>query len=239
MDAPATITSHPPGQLTIAFFGLGAVGSSTLICLSELADRDDVPLRCVVVVLNVDLARDALFHAERLFDRIDFVGLPDFAPLFDGSAAELERLADVQVLVNAAQPGFNQPLLELGLSLDAHLADLASDRYDTERSLTFSQYSFDQAYRARGRSALINLGISPGVTNFLIGLRLHQLRGSRRRDLEIESVDLYLLEDIDADHLLSHGRGSGHSGLACPGVRARRHAGLRGNPVCGDWEQAR
>jgi saccharopine dehydrogenase-like NADP-dependent oxidoreductase len=89
------------------------------------------------------------------------------------------------VLVNAAQPGFNTPLLELGLRLDAHVVDLASDMYDaeTERSLTFSQYAFGEAYRDRGRTALINLGVSPGLTNFLIGLRLHQLRGSRRRDL--------------------------------------------------------
>lgn len=79
----APLTAAP---LTIAFFGLGAVGSSMLICLSELADRDDVPLRFVVVVLNDELARDALFHAEQLFERIDFIALPDFAPLFDGSA---------------------------------------------------------------------------------------------------------------------------------------------------------
>lgn len=199
-----TPAGTPPGPLTMAFFGLGAVGSSMLICLSELAERDGVPLRFVVVVLNVELARDALFHAERLFDRIDFVGLPDFAPLFDGSAPELQRLAGAQVLVNAAHPGFNRPLLELGLRLRAHVVDLASDMYDaeTEGSLTFSQYAFDQAYREQGRAALINLGISPGVTNFLIGLRLHQLRGSSRRDLEIKSVDLYLLEDIDADEII-------------------------------------
>jgi hypothetical protein len=194
----------PAAPLTIAFFGLGAVGSSMLICLSELAERDEVPLRFVVVVLNVDLARDALFHAERLFDRIDFIGLPDFGPLFDGTAPERERLNGAHVLVNAAYPGFNRPLLDLGLALGAHVVDLASDMYEpeTERSLTFFQYAFDEAYRARGRTALINLGISPGVTNFLIGLRLHQLRGSRRRDLEIESVDLYLLEDIDSDEIV-------------------------------------
>ncbi|MFM7394761.1 MAG: hypothetical protein ACKO22_10465 [Cyanobium sp.] len=156
----------PAAPLTIAFFGLGAVGSSMLICLSELAERDEVPLRFVVVVLNVDLARDALFHAERLFDRIDFIGLPDFAPLFEGTAPERERLNGAHVLVNAAYPGFNRPLLELGLALGAHVVDLASDLYEpeTERSLTFFQYAFDQAYRARGRTALINLGISPGVT---------------------------------------------------------------------------
>ena len=52
---------------------------------------------------------------------------------------------------------------------DADGMDLASKMYDTdtERSFTFSQYSFDQAYRACGRSALINLGISSGATNVL------------------------------------------------------------------------
>jgi saccharopine dehydrogenase-like NADP-dependent oxidoreductase len=204
MDPLAATPDPSAAPLTIAFFGLGAVGSSMLICLSELADRDDVPLRFVVVVLNDELARDALFHAEQLFERIDFIALPDFAPLFDGSAPELQRLASAQLLVNAAMPGFNTPLLELGLKLGAHVVDLASDMYDaeTERSLTFSQYAFHEAYRERGRTALINLGVSPGVTNFLIGLRLHQLRGSRRRDLKIESVDLYLLEDIDADEIV-------------------------------------
>jgi hypothetical protein len=43
-----------------------------------------------------------------------------------------KRLADAQVLVNAAMPGFNQPLLELGLRLGAQVVDLASDMYDAE-----------------------------------------------------------------------------------------------------------
>jgi hypothetical protein len=188
----------------VAFFGLGAVGSSMLICLAELAERDGVPLRFVVVVLEPDLARDALFHAERLFDHIRFVKVPDFDTLFSGHDPQMAQLEGTQLIVNTAHPRFNRPLLELGLTLNAHVVDLASDMYDaeTERSLTFSQYAFDQAYQQRGRAALINFGISPGVTNFLIGLRLHQLRAARRRELEIESVDLYLLEDIDADEIV-------------------------------------
>lgn len=62
MDDRSASPGTSAGPRTIAFFGLGAVGSSMLICLSELAERDDVPLRFVVVVLNVELARDALFH---------------------------------------------------------------------------------------------------------------------------------------------------------------------------------
>ncbi len=196
--------SEPATPLTVAFFGLGAVGSSMLICLAELAERDGVPLRFVVVVLEPEQARDALFHAERLFDQIRFEKVPDFDILFGGDEQQLGRLEGVELIVNAAHPRFNRPLLELGLTLGAHVLDLASDMYDaeTERTLTFSQFALDQPYQERGRAALINFGISPGVTNFLIGLRLHQLRASRRRALEIESVDLYLLEDIDADEIV-------------------------------------
>jgi saccharopine dehydrogenase (NAD+, L-lysine-forming) len=190
--------------LTIVFFGLGAVGSSMLICLSELAERDGVPLRFVVVVLNADLARDALFHAEQLFDRIDFMEVEDFGSVFALDGKAQENLVEAGVLVNAAHPQFNRPMLSLCLKLGAHSVDLASDMYDakTESSLTFSQYDFDAELQEHGLKALINLGISPGVTNFLIGQRLHELRSARRRDLEIVSVDLYLLEDIDSDEVV-------------------------------------
>jgi saccharopine dehydrogenase-like NADP-dependent oxidoreductase len=196
--------TSPAKPLTVAFFGLGAVGSSMLICLAELAERDGVPLRFVVVVLEPEQARDALFHAERLFDQICFVKVPDFDTLFSRDDLQFPQLEGAELIVNAAHPRFNRSLLELGITLRAHVLDLASDMYDaeTERTLTFSQVALDQAYQEQGRAALINFGISPGVTNFLIGLRLHQLRASRRRELEIESVDLYLLEDIDADEIV-------------------------------------
>ncbi|CRI64819.1 Saccharopine dehydrogenase [Thiocapsa sp. KS1] len=188
----------------IAFFGLGAVGSALLICLSELAERDDVPVRFVVYVISPDAARDALFHAERLFDRIDFIGVPDFAPVFALESGHASELTGAAMLVNAALPEFNGPMIELALRIGAHTVDLASDMYDatTDRTLTFSQYGFDHALRERGVAALINMGISPGVTNFLIGRRIHDLLAGDRKELEIESIDLYLLEDIDSDSVI-------------------------------------
>lgn len=199
---PRPNTSTEPAK--IVFFGLGAVGSALLICLSELAQRDDVPVRFVVYALRPDEARDALFHAERLFDRIDFIGVEDFAPVFALEAAHRQQLAGATMLVNAALPAFNGPIIELCLHLGAHAVDLASDMYDavTERTLTFSQYGFDAALRERGIAALINLGIAPGVTNFLIGRRVHELLAADRKELEIESIDLYLLEDIDSDQII-------------------------------------
>jgi saccharopine dehydrogenase (NAD+, L-lysine forming) len=201
---PASATAASAKPTKIVFFGLGAVGSAMLICLSELAERDEVPVRFVAYVLNPDAARDALFHAERLFDRIDFIGLPDFSPVFAHSPQHAAELAGATLLVNAALPAFNGPMIELALQIGAHTVDLASDMYDsdTERTLTFSQYGFDTALRERGVAALINMGVSPGVTNFLIGRRMHDLLATDRKDLEVESIDLYLLEDIDSDSII-------------------------------------
>ena len=193
-----------PSRNVIVFFGLGAVGATMLTCLAELAERDGTPVRFLVFVRHPDAARDALFHAERYFDRVDFVGLDDFAPVFAQDPAYAPMLADAWFLVNGALPALNRPMLGLAAALGVHAVDLTSDMYgdETRRSLTFEQYDFDEALRARGAAALINLGVSPGVTNFLIGLRVHALRAAGRKALEIERIDLYLLEDIDSDELV-------------------------------------
>jgi len=203
-DPPRSTASGPCDPLKIVFFGLGAVGSNLLICLAELAERDDVPVRFVVYTIDPAGARDALFHAERLFDRIRFIGLPDFAPIFAGAAAHDTELAGAALVVNAALPEFNCPIIELGIRLGAHTVDLAAEMYNerTDRTLTFAQYDHDAALRERGVAALINQGISPGVTDFLIGRCIHELLAAGRYELEIESVDLYLLEDIEADSVV-------------------------------------
>lgn len=191
-------------QIKIVFFGLGAVGSTLLVCLAELAERDEVPVRFVVYTIDPQGARDALFHAERLFDRIQFIGLPDFAPIFAHAEPHDRELAGAALLVNAALPEFNCPIIELGIRIGASVVDLASEMYNarTDRTLTFAQYDHDAALRERGIAALINQGISPGVTDFLIGRCIHNLLSADRKELEIESVDLYLLEDIEADSVV-------------------------------------
>jgi saccharopine dehydrogenase-like NADP-dependent oxidoreductase len=190
--------------LTIAFFGLGAVGSSMLICFDELAERDGIPIRFLVYSIDAAAARDALFHAEPVLDRLELVEVPGFEPIFAAEAPYLDQLNGVDLLVNAATPAFNLLVIELALRLSAHALDLASDMYDaeTERTLTFAQYRHDEALGTRGICAMINFGAAPGVTNFLIGEHIHYLRATGRKDLSIESIDLYLLEEIDADTVI-------------------------------------
>lgn len=190
--------------VTIAFFGLGAVGSSMLICFDELAERDGIPVRFLVYTIDPAGAQDALYHAEHLLGRVQLVGVPGFDPVFALEEPYAAQLRGVSLLVNAAVPSFNCPIVELAMRIGAHALDLASDMYDgeTERTRTFAQYRYDRALADRGMAALINQGISPGITNFLIGEHIHYLRQTGRRDLAIESIDLYLLEDIDADAVI-------------------------------------
>jgi hypothetical protein len=175
-----------------------------LICLAELAERDGIPVKFKVFAVDPVAARDALYHAERLMRRIEVIGVPSFDPILAGENPWVDKLAGCALLVNAAIPRFNCPIIDLGIRLGAHTLDLASDMYnpETASSLTFAQYAHDAALRDKGVAALVNMGISPGITNFLIGERICRISSAHRKDLEIESIDLYLLEDIDADAVI-------------------------------------
>ena len=199
MSPPNSLKS--PAPATIVFFGLGAVGSSLLICLAELAERDGIPVRFKVFTIDPTGARDALYHAEGYMNRIELIGVAGFEPIFAMEQPYAKKLEGAALLVNAALPAFNCPLIELGLRIGAHTMDLAADMYneETSQSLDFAQYNYDVALHEKGIASFINMGISPGVTNFLIGEHIHHLRGTGRKELEVESIDLYLLENIDSD----------------------------------------
>ncbi len=199
----ATYTQSPP-TIEVVFFGLGAVGSGLLICLAELAERDEIPIKFRVFSIDPTTAKDALFHAESLTHRVELIGVSDFEKIFALQEPYASSLKGATLLVNAALPRFNCPIIELGLKIGAHTLDLASEMYDeeTSRSFSFAQSRFDAALKEKKLAGMINMGVSPGVTNFLIGEHIHYLRSTGRKSLEIESIDIYLLEDIDADAVI-------------------------------------
>ena len=155
-------------------------------------------------VIDPRSAREALYHAERLMRRIKIIGVPSFDPILDPDGPGSQKLAGARLLVNAAIPRFNCPIIELGIRLGAHTLDLASDMYnpETANSLTFAQHAHDRALLDKRVAALINIGICPGITNFLIGERICRISAAHREDMEIESIDLFLLDDIDADAVI-------------------------------------
>jgi hypothetical protein len=109
----------------IVFFGLGAVGSSLLICLAELAERDGVPLKFRVYTIDPTGAREALYHAESFLGMIELVGVPGFEPIFAMEEPYASQLKSATLLVNTALPRFNSPIIELGLKVGAQMLDRA------------------------------------------------------------------------------------------------------------------
>ncbi|PIR44521.1 MAG: hypothetical protein COV10_04315 [Candidatus Vogelbacteria bacterium CG10_big_fil_rev_8_21_14_0_10_51_16] len=187
----------------IVFFGFGAVGSVMVRCLFELSARESAQVRFVLVVRSVEEAQPYLFRAPQgMTDAVEFIEMKDFSLLFRDPSAYKEQLLDAAILVNTSIPDFNAAILKLATEIGAHYCDLASDMYNeqTLATLQFPQQQFNQELMSRDLFGLINVGISPGVSNFLIGEKLTQLQdfsGAVVRDIR-----LYLLENITSQQIV-------------------------------------
>ena len=81
-----------------------------------------------------------------------------------------------QLLVNTAPAVFNETVMRAALRLRAHYLDLAS--HLSRNPFKAEQLRFDDDFARRGRVALINAGLAPGLTNVLVGgLRGHAGQG--------------------------------------------------------------
>ncbi len=180
----------------VVFVGLGGVASVMSRCISELAGRTNKAVSFTVFVRDEKQARAALPFLTDILTSARFIEISDFKNILD----ELDRFKDIvhgaTVVINTATPSLNTVLLEFAHRIDAHYADLASDMYsETALSkLEFEQDSYHEQFKTRGKFALINIGISPGVTNFLIGAHLRDCDATCQFDKK--AVRLYLLEEI-------------------------------------------
>ena len=180
--------------MKILFFGLGAVGAVMATTLQQLYARQEEPLALAFAVRDEARARAALFRSKVLLEEATFIP-------FDDEAA-INAFAP-QVVVNAAIPELNNTIATRALGLGAHYVDMASDIYNeqTFSEMRFSQQGFHQAFVDRGLMGLINLGFSPGLTNFIIGEKIAHLTalpGAAR----IRSVRLFLLEELISSRVL-------------------------------------
>src|SRR3990172_9842124 len=90
--------------------------------------------------------------------------------------ADLSRTADVRracrdadVLVNAALPNYNLRIMNEALRLPAHYVDLASagSPDSKEPSQVHRQLALDGEFRRKDRTAILGMGVAPGITNLL------------------------------------------------------------------------
>jgi saccharopine dehydrogenase-like NADP-dependent oxidoreductase len=98
------------------------------------------------------------------------------------------------LIVNASASVFNQIVMRAALRLRAHYVDLSS--HMTRNPFKAEQFSFHKRFEEKRRTALINTGAAPGLTNLLVA------RATEMLD-HVESVQIRLYESSESDDPIS------------------------------------
>src|SRR5579863_522910 len=98
------------------------------------------------------------------------------------------------LIVNASASVFNQIVMRAALRLRAHYLDLSS--HLTRNPFKAEQFAFAKRFEEKRRTALINTGAAPGLTNLLVA------RAAEMLD-EVESVQIRLYESSESDDPIS------------------------------------
>lgn len=98
------------------------------------------------------------------------------------------------LLVNCSPAVFNKIALRAALRLRAHYLDTAS--HLTGYPFQVEQLQFDASFRKKRRTAVINAGVAPGLTNLLVARSADLLDG-------VDAVRIRLYENTDSDDPVS------------------------------------
>ena len=101
---------------------------------------------------------------------------------------------ECQLIVNASASVFNQIVMRAALRLRAHYLDLSS--HLTRNPFKAEQLAFAKRFEEKNRTALINAGAAPGLTNLLVKRAAESLS-------EVESVHIRLYESSESDDPIS------------------------------------
>lgn len=97
------------------------------------------------------------------------------------------------LIINASLPDFNLKIMKAALAAKIKYQDLATRFPD---DWTVEQFKLDRAFKRAGLLAVINTGVSPGVTN------LHVRAGADRLD-RVDSIKIRALEEQRAHELVA------------------------------------
>ncbi|MCT7499747.1 hypothetical protein N5S76_08180 [Aliarcobacter cryaerophilus] len=190
--------------MKIVFFGVGAVCSVMATLLDELSNKSkQKDINFVFVVRNIKKAQGHFFKNSNILNKSDFLEIKHFEEIFEDSKKYEKYLQNSDVFINSSTPSFNLPIMNLSLKYNTNYADLASDIYKDEiiSTLKFDQQILENEFKSQNLFALINLGISPGITNFLIGEKIHSLK-NLPYEVKIKKLEINLLEEIQSKKLI-------------------------------------
>src|SRR5271170_7705036 len=99
-----------------------------------------------------------------------FLGKKSIIPVTKVNARNLLGIVraakDCQLIVNASASVFNEIVLRAALRLRAHYVDLSS--HLTRNPFQAEQFRYAKRFEDKNRTALINAGAAPGLTNLLV-----------------------------------------------------------------------
>lgn len=127
-----------------------------------------------------------------------FLGKRSTIPVTEVNARNLRGIVKVakgcQLVVNASASVFNEIVLRAALRLRAHYLDLSS--HLTRNPFKAEQFRYTKRFEEKNRTALINAGVAPGLTNLLV---------KRAADMldEVESVHIRLYESSESEDPIS------------------------------------
>ncbi|HXE32314.1 MAG TPA: saccharopine dehydrogenase NADP-binding domain-containing protein [Verrucomicrobiae bacterium] len=165
--------------MRIFVLGAGATGS----LLAELLERQGHSVWCG--------DRDPV-RARR------FLGKRSTIAVTEVNARNLRGIARAargcQLIVNASASVFNQIVMRAALRMRAHYVDLSS--HLTRNPFKAEQFCYAKRFEEKNRTALINAGAAPGLTNLLVK------RAAEMLD-EVHSVQIRLYESTESDDPIS------------------------------------
>src|SRR5271167_938933 len=151
-----------------------------------------------------------------------FLGKKSLIPIAEVNARNLRGIIraarGAQLVVNASASVFNQIVMRAALRLRAHYVDLSS--HLTRNPFKAEQFSFAKRFEEKNRTALINAGAAPGLTNLLAK------RAAEMLD-EVHSVHVRLYESTESDDPISQWSPEVSFDEAISSPRVYRHGKFR------------
>lgn len=190
--------------MKIVFFGVGAVCSviaRLLYDLSKKSSNDEI--KFLFVVRDIKKAKSHFFKNTEVLNNSEFLEIKNFEEIFTNYNNYTKYLEKSTIFINTSIPDYNLSIMKLALVFKTNYADLASDIYNDNviSSLQFEQQSLNEEFEKNSLFALINLGISPGITNFLIGERIYSL-SNLPYETKVSKIEINLLEEIQSKQLI-------------------------------------
>jgi len=165
--------------MRIFILGAGATGS----LLAQLLGRQGHHVRCG----DRDPERARRFLGKKTAIAISHVNARNLRGI-------VRAAKGCQLLINASASVFNEIVLRAALRLRSHYLDLSS--HLTRDPFRAEQFRYAKRFEQKNRSAVINAGAAPGLTNLLV---------KRAADLcdEVVSAQIRLYESSESDDPIS------------------------------------